>query len=937
MEPNERQRELIDSIDGIYLVDAGAGTGKTFAVTRRYANVLQKRDVEPGDMLLVTFTNNAAEEMKKKVMDICDDYDSVELRDAPICTFHSLCNKIVNNYGFGAPELLGIDDGITSSTSMMENYILEKQEFMRFMDRFMEENRGYVDYYRIIYDYGKILELIKRLASKGVFPTAEGWYQNGEKYLDGDFEEFKDLFDKANEPKNGGSRQSELRSRLGGYGYKCFPEEAPEKHEVRGKRCKQVPEEMAERAFHEDRKGLKQFIHDVYYEYIKYALNRNYLNFSFLLMFAYVLLCEDHDLREKLGYDYLMIDEFQDTSEIQLKLALLLANRPNICAVGDWKQSIYSFQYADVDNIRRFEERIEKYKEELNQDHERIDYRIGDIKEIPLKKNYRSTQKILDFSEQSLTLEATRRDSVDEERVMNEVTSLESSEKMEGHTKIEAFKSEDEKEAVLEKVQEIVGNPNYSIGEGGDFRKPSYSDIVILTRTSKFGLELQKLGRKYGIPIVYEGGTELFKTDPAILLLAWLRILDYEHSRRGWAVVLEEAGYNLDETKHILDERNYPRNMLMFRKELRSLEDISAIARRVFDRYGISNAFSDKIIEELQNTFQKTYMNLGRLIQFIEDNIENGTRYDVDNSTRGDIVKVRTIHAEKGLEHPIVFISDINRSRFPGSGGGGGRIDYRDPIGLRQKKVYREDNTPYIYDNWRTEMLNRCLSGMYDEERRLMYVAMTRAKRYLFLTSEEERSSPFFEDLNIEPKNVEPELEKAELGEEGANRLELEEPSRKTPLKRPVHSIMEVEAEEGSGMEFGRNVHRFAGLYASGEETEPENSDEENVKEFLDGLEGRKIVEETCIFPLKTENRQIVLKGNIDLINLEGDRIRVIDYKTDRGRTNEGEYRKQLSAYYHAVEDVFPDREITAEIFYTARGERKDIEPLSRNELKDLL
>ena len=118
---------------------------------------------------------------------------------------------------------------------------------------------------------------------------------------------------------------------------------------------KQIPADVAECVFEDDRTALKQFVHDVYHAYLEFALRRNYLNFGFLQLFAFVLLCEDHDLRERLGYEYVMVDEFQDSSEIQFKLMLLLAGTDNICVVGDWKQSIYSFQYADVDNIREFD------------------------------------------------------------------------------------------------------------------------------------------------------------------------------------------------------------------------------------------------------------------------------------------------------------------------------------------------------------------------------------------------------------------------------------------------------------------------------------------------------------------------------------------------------------------------------------------------------
>jgi len=140
-------------------------------------------------------------------------------------------------------------------------------------------------------------------------------------------------------------------------------------------------------------------------------------------MFTFAMLCEDHSLRESIQFDHVLVDEFQDTSEIQFKLALLLAGTDNLCVVGDWKQSIYGFQYASVDNIRRFEERLQTYKRELNGDYARVDFLVDDVNEISLVENYRSTQSILDFSGHSLTLPATGSEEVDTE-IQDDITSL---------------------------------------------------------------------------------------------------------------------------------------------------------------------------------------------------------------------------------------------------------------------------------------------------------------------------------------------------------------------------------------------------------------------------------------------------------------------------------------------------------------------------------
>ncbi|MFP4046115.1 MAG: UvrD-helicase domain-containing protein, partial [Candidatus Aenigmatarchaeota archaeon] len=146
--PNPEQKELIESKEGIYLVDAGAGTGKTFTITRRYANILEEEDVEPDDILLITFTNNAADQMQERIINHCS-YEVSELKNAPISTFHSLCRKILEKHGFSAPKILGIDDEI-SRVQVMENQVLERQEFRNFINDFIEDHPEYRDFYRIL-------------------------------------------------------------------------------------------------------------------------------------------------------------------------------------------------------------------------------------------------------------------------------------------------------------------------------------------------------------------------------------------------------------------------------------------------------------------------------------------------------------------------------------------------------------------------------------------------------------------------------------------------------------------------------------------------------------------------------------------------------------------------------------------------------------------
>ena len=940
LEPNDRQRTLIEGTEGLYLVDAGAGTGKTFTVTRRYANIVSQAGVDPDDVLLVTFTNNAAAEMKERIVGHSR-YGTRELADAPIQTFHSLCHDLLEEHGHAAPTHLGIDDRITGSTRIVENELVEGALFDGFLDRFGDDRPEYDDVFRALSDPGELLGLINQLAAKGVFPTADGWYRDGERHLDGDFAAFKRQFDELNEPRNGGSRQSTLRSALGRYGRnKCYLPDAPEKEAIRGG-GKAVPEGLAERVFDDDREELKRFVHDVYHGYLRFALRRNYLNFGMLQLFAFVLLCEDHALRDDVAFEYVTVDEFQDSSEIQFKLALLLADTDNLCVVGDWKQSIYGFQYADVDNIVAFEDRLDRFVDQLNADRERVSFPTRPVTTVELVENYRSTQAILDFSEHALRVPAASRDDVDAAAVDDRIVSLESNSDRD-NTVIEAIRSDEEAAAVLTKIQDIVGSESYRVeGDDGDLRVPEFGDVAVLTRTRDFGRELLGTAEEYGLPMAYEGGIELFRTDQAKLLLAWLRILE-DDGDRGWAVVLERAGYALDEVDSMLDAETYPENAAAFREELRSTATVGGVARRVFARYGYDGATADVVLHTVQSVHDATTQTRGDLIRFIERGIDAGSTHDVHDGAGTDSVTVQTIHATKGLEHPIVILANMNSGRFPPAGGNGGVVTYDDPVGLRQRKVYSADahGTPHVYDNWRTDVLRACTPRDYDEERRLLYVAITRAESHVVLSAGEDPNT-FIEELPVEIESIVPDVTARPTGTAEGTGLEVETPVSAGPRGHTPHTLMRNEvfeaAEGGRGTEFGTRVHEFAEAYALGEDVDPRNDDEAHVARFLDGLDGELLVEEDAYLPLAVDGERVTVSGVVDLVHVTPDRVEIVDYKTDRGRHGEPEYRKQLSVYHHVVREAYPEREVGTSILYTETGTRHAIEPLSLDAIRELI
>jgi hypothetical protein len=213
---------------------------------------------------------------------------------------------------------------------------------------------------------------------------------------------------------------------------------------------------------------------------------------------------------------------------------------------------------------------------------------------------------------------------------------------------------------------------------------------------------------------------------------------------------------------------------------------------------------------------------------------------------------------------------------------------------------------------------------------------MTRAKRHLLFTAGE-NPSRFITDLDTELVELDPEPSEGRPEPETESPLEVSIPDASTlPMRRGVHAIMDEsiyeEVTEGRGKEFGDALHDFAEAYVLGEDVFPDGEDQERVATLIDGLDGELIPEKNSLLPLGGEP-PITLSGIIDLLQIESDRVRVIDYKTDLSRLGEDEYRKQLSAYYHVLTAVYPEREVSTHIFYTAEGELVEIEPHSETEL----
>jgi hypothetical protein len=222
----------------------------------------------------------------------------------------------------------------------------------------------------------------------------------------------------------------------------------------------------------------------------------------------------------------------------------------------------------------------------------------------------------------------------------------------------------------------------------------------------------------------------------------------------------------------------------------------------------------------------------------------------------------------------------------------------------------------------------------YDEERRLLFVALSRAKQYICLISG--KPSKFFGgvvgavDSDMGEGDIPP-VESEDVREIAAPDVSFEHISR--PITLAVHDIMggggaedmETSKAKGKGMNYGTRVHKAAEMMANGTTIEPEAMEAmpelAYVRRVLDSLpEGSVDTETSCALRLDVDGRKVVLNGNIDLMKTDADTVRIFDWKTDATTKYRDDYRTQLSVYALCARRYYPDKKVEASIVWLSEG-----------------
>lgn len=1028
---NENQKRIAGHLEHPLLVDAGPGTGKTSTVVERYLTIIDS-GADARKVLMVTFTNNAAAEMRDRIRATITkrisersrsldaengkqkrDWDLIDrlererdryrnaLNEVRASTFDSLCLRIVLDAPEFVSEFFGIGDAtLTRNARLVQNETLNIDYFRRFYATFISRyGHLYVKKDKageIVNDLPSILsnsvkdiyEVICKLMSTGIIPVADGdWFGDGADRIFGDRRRMERLIRSANK---GALVADKVIKRISD---NCANEDPEFGDTIVGildepKGSRVFDEKVLDAVVDGRRKLLFHFINHLYYEYVRKSISDNRLTFGLVAMFAFCILYTDPRSRSLNSVDHLIVDEFQDTNAMQMDICLMLSNKDNICVVGDWKQGIYGFRYATIDNITQFSDRIRISARRLNSDGIR---RVNldsdaDVTVIPLNENYRSHGVILDWAFRALDACVS-----DRSEGMPDVITLEPKRdpdygEYSGFSLCPADTLEDEYEAIVNKISEYVGSGRYMVRDGDGFRPPRYGDIAILYRKGVPCNEVYDRLRAEGIPAFLQSDQEIMASLPGKLALAWLRFINDKDDRRGISTILIHEGYSLSQIKGMYDEVKNGTDILDAIPSYLAKERTFLAAKRkrpndlltsvfAFHRIGDDDEHSDAaqaIINAISSSFNSSLMTISDMIRLMEDDISNETKYPVDAILGRDAVTIQTMHKSKGLEYPIVIIGGTGM--LPSSERNSSKIRFDTTLGLRctDRFVNKGDGCLGPIRDWMHDAISVCKERDNDEERRILFVAMSRAKQYMFMTGKVKYTSNgmpsnfmsfFVEEYLRVNGRVDGMPVRHPLPDESVSSEDLvppEVPEYRTRRRGlDVHSLITyVPAAPGSserdgGKDYGNAVHFIADklvkkrrndldarvlaeAYSGDKGIDPTELSEDAVRinRFINGLgDAGTFSEVPCSLPVG----DTMIHGVIDLIVDDGETVSIYDYKTESDHRNLEEYRIQVSIYAHSVMQAHGRDGVRAYLYYVTKGDgpiRVDVAPMTEIEAR---
>lgn len=611
---NKEQKEAVLCTEGPLLMLAGAGSGKTKSITHRIAYLIEEKGVCPWNIMAITFTNKAAQEMRQRV----DDLVGEGATDVWISTFHATCSRILRRN----IDLLGYDRNFTIYDTNDQKTLMK--------------------------------EVLKEMnLDKKQFPERQ-------------------MLSEISAAKN------EYKSPL------AYREENGDNF-----RCRKIA--------------------DIYERYQKRLKENNALDFDDLLVKTVELFEGNPDILEYYQdrFRYIMVDEYQDTNTVQFMIVSLLAKKyRNLCVVGDDDQSIYKFRGANIYNILNFEKVF------------------PDAKVIRLEQNYRSTQNILNVANGVIAHNTERK----EKKLWTKNPPGELVHYKEYETEF------DEAEGVASCISFL------------SMRGVPYKDMAILYRTNAQSRIFEEKLKQRNIPYAIVRGVSFYERKEIKDLMSYLKVVDnglddlcvkriINVPKRGIGqttinriqdyAILNQISFfdavlcagDIPDIGRALGKIRKFGEMIEEFREFSSENEISQLLNHILEVTGYENELiaegTDEAksrlldIEELYNdiVFYEENESDPSLRGFLEEKDMYTLNAGIDNLEDTDNkVLLMTLHNAKGLEFSNVFLGGMEEGVFPGYGA---------MISGDEKEI--------------------------EEERRLCYVGITRAKERLYLSSAKRR------------------------------------------------------------------------------------------------------------------------------------------------------------------------------------------------------
>ncbi len=607
---NDKQKEAVLATDGPCLVIAGAGSGKTKVLTHKIAYLMAEKYIKPWNILAITFTNKAANEMKQRVENLVGD----AAKDMWIGTFHSICVRILRKY----IDRIGFDHSfLIFDTSDQRTLIKECLKELKIDDKMFTDR---IVQYEISNAKNDMLEP-KAYATK----------------FAGDY-----------------------------------------RKEVIGK------------------------VYDLYQRKLK---DNNAIDFDDIINFTIKILTENIDALEYYTekFQYILVDEYQDTNKAQFMLVTVLASKHgNITVVGDNDQGIYSFRGADISNILNFEK----------------DFPGTNI--IKLEQNYRCTGNILKAANAVIKNNENKY----EKKLWTE--------NEEGHIPA-IYRGEDEYDEatyIVRQIAHLKTEEYYKL-----------SDFAVLYRMNAQSRAIEDILRRENIAYRIVGGLKFYERKEIKDIIAYLRLIYNPADNISLKRIINEpkrgvGKTSLDNVQEIAEQigssmyevikhaeqhglnRVYgnTREFIEVMEELRAKQNdipLSELIKETLNKTGYTKALEQENTIEAENRIQNLEEFLTVAIEFEEQEADSSLAEflegitlssDLDNmEEQEEMVTLMTLHSAKGLEFPAVFLVGMEEGIFPG---------------------YKSIGEP----------------KELEEERRLFYVGITRAKEYLYITCAQRRS-----------------------------------------------------------------------------------------------------------------------------------------------------------------------------------------------------